>query len=135
MKSVGEVMAIGRTFKEALQKGIRSLEIARFGLGANGKDLPELSREELSCKLRIPNSQRLFYLRQAFRNGMTVEEVYHLTAIDPWFLHQIRDLVAFTGQLEAFGELLRQGRGQDQLEDMLRQAKEYGFSDVQLGRL
>ena len=135
MKSVGEVMSIGRTFKEALQKGIRSLEISRFGLGADGRDLPEVSPEELTCKLRIPNSQRLFYLRQAFRNGMTVEEVYGLTAIDPWFLHQVQDLVAFTAELGAFGELLRQGRSQDQLEDMLRRAKEYGFSDVQLGQL
>ena len=72
MKSVGEVMAIGRTFKEALQKGIRSLEIGRFGLGADGKDLPETGRlTELRTKLRVPNSQRLFYLRQAFRDGMT----------------------------------------------------------------
>jgi len=135
MKSVGEVMAIGRTFKEALQKGIRSLEISRYGLGGDGRDLPEVSPGELTCKLRIPNSQRLFYLRQAFHQGMSVEEVYELTGIDPWFLHQILDLVACTADLATFGELLRQGRGQGQLEDMLRRAKEYGFSDVQLGRL
>ncbi len=135
MKSVGEVMAIGRTFKEALQKGIRSLEISRFGLGADGKDLPELSPAELCARLRIPNSLRLFYLRQAFRNGMSVDQVYELTAIDPWFLHQIQDLVSFTGELAMFGQLLRQGRGQDQLADMLRRAKEWGFSDVQLGQL
>ena len=135
MKSVGEVMAIGRTFKEALQKGIRSLEIGRFGLGGDGKDLPEIGPDELRTKLRVPNSQRLFYLRQAFRNGLSVEEVYELTAIDPWFLHQIRDVVAFSDELALFGELLREGRGQDQLEEMLRRAKEYGFSDVQLGHL
>ncbi len=115
MKSVGEVMAIGRTFKEALQKGIRSLEIGRFGLGADGKDLPDLSPEELRSKLRVPNSQRLFYLRQAFRDGLSVDEIYELTGIDPWFLYQIRDLVAFSDELAVFGELLRQGRGQDQL--------------------
>ncbi|HEX9883465.1 MAG TPA: carbamoyl-phosphate synthase large subunit [Desulfobaccales bacterium] len=135
MKSVGEVMAIGRTFKEALQKGIRSLEISRFGLGADGKDLPELPPDALRCKLRVPNSQRLFYLRQAFRSGMSVAEAYELTFIDPWFLHQIRDVVIFTGELAIFGELLRQGRGQAQLEEMLRRAKEYGFSDVQLAHL
>ncbi|MCL4502459.1 MAG: carbamoyl-phosphate synthase large subunit [Deltaproteobacteria bacterium] len=135
MKSVGEVMAIGRTFKEALQKGIRSLEISRFGLGHDGKDLPEIGPDELKTKLRVPNSQRLFYLRQAFRSGMSVDEVYEITAIDPWFLYQIRDLVAFSDELALFGELLRKGRGQDQLEDMLRRAKEYGFSDVQLGQL
>ncbi len=135
MKSVGEVMAIGRTFKEALQKGIRSLEIARFGLGADGKDLPDLAPDALRAKLRVPNSLRLFYLRQAFRQGMSVDEVYELTFIDPWFLYQIRDVVAFSDELAIFGELLRKGRGQDQLEDLLRRAKEYGFSDVQLAHL
>ncbi|MGA9755005.1 MAG: carbamoyl-phosphate synthase large subunit [Desulfobaccales bacterium] len=135
MKSVGEVMAIGRTFKEALQKGIRSLEISRFGLGADGKDLPDLPDTELRTRLRVPNSNRLFYLRQAFRTGMSVDEVYELTWIDPWFLYQIRDLVGFSDELAAFGELLRQGRGQDQLPDTLRRAKEWGFSDKQLAYL
>ncbi|MBM4275963.1 MAG: carbamoyl-phosphate synthase large subunit [Deltaproteobacteria bacterium] len=135
MKSVGEVMAIGRTFKEALQKGIRSLEIARYGLGADGKDFHEIPLEELQTKLRVPNSQRLFYLRQAFRQGLTMEEVYGLTAIDPWFLHQIRDLVAFSDELKTFGILLSQGRGQGQFADMLRRAKEWGFSDIQLAHL
>ncbi len=135
MKSVGEVMAIGRTFKESLQKAVRSLEISRFGLGADGKDLPDLPLDALRCKLRTPNSQRLFYLRQAFRDGLTVTEVFELTAIDPWFLHQIRDLVAFSDELGVFGTLLRQGRGQDQVSDMLRRAKECGFSDVQLAHL
>jgi carbamoyl-phosphate synthase large subunit len=135
MKSVGEVMAIGRTFKEALQKGIRSLEISRFGLGGDGKDLPELPLDALRCKLRVPNSQRLFYLRQAFRQEMSVEEVYELTCIDPWFLHQIQDVVTAGDKLETFGKLLAQGRGQEELEDELRRAKEYGFSDVQLGQL
>jgi carbamoyl-phosphate synthase large subunit len=135
MKSVGEVMAIGRTFKEALQKGLRSLEIARFGLGADGKDLPELPPEQLNCKLRQPNSNRIFYLRQAFQGGMTVAEAYDLTRIDPWFLHQIRDLVIISDDLAVFGELLRQGRGQDQFPQMLRRAKECGFSDVQMGHL
>ncbi|MGB7912956.1 MAG: carbamoyl-phosphate synthase large subunit, partial [Desulfobaccales bacterium] len=135
MKSVGEVMAIGRTFKEALQKGIRSLEIGRFGLGADGQDLPEVGTDELRVRLQVPNSQRLFFLLQAFRSGMSVAEAHQLTLIDPWFLHQIRDLVSFSGELAVFGELLGQGRGQEQLPDMLRRAKEYGFSDVQLGHL
>jgi len=135
MKSVGEVMAIGRTFKEALQKGIRSLETARFGLGADGKDLPELPPDRLRERLRVPNSNRLFYLRQAFREGMTVAEAHELTKIDPWFLHQIRDLVAFSEELATFGVLLSQGRGQDQLPEVLRRAKEMGFSDRQLAHL
>jgi carbamoyl-phosphate synthase large subunit len=135
MKSVGEVMAIGRTFKEALQKGIRSLEIARFGLGADGKDFPEMDLDRLRAKLRVPNSQRLFYLRQAFRQGMSVDEAYELTFIDPWFLHQIRDLVAFSDELVLFGNLLAQGRGQEEMEEMLRRAKECGFADVQLAQM
>jgi carbamoyl-phosphate synthase large subunit len=135
MKSVGEVMAIGRTFKEALQKGIRSLEIARFGLGADGKDLPELPLEELRTRLRVPNSQRLFYLRQAFRDGLSVEDIFELTGIDPWFLHQMRDVVSFSDELADFGLLRLQGRGQEQVDDQLRRAKEQGFSDKQLANL
>jgi carbamoyl-phosphate synthase large subunit len=135
MKSVGEVMAIGRTFKEALQKAIRSLEIGRFGLGADGRDLPDLSPEELRAGLITPNSQRLFYLRQAFRDGWSVDEVYRLTRIDPWFLHQIRELVEFSEELRNFGVLLRQGRGQEHVPRMLKQAKEWGFSDRQLAHL
>ncbi len=86
MKSVGEAMAIGRTFKEALQKGIRSLEIGRFGFGADGKDLPIIPLEEIQKKLRQPNSQRIFYLRAALQAGLTVQEIHDLTRIDPWFL-------------------------------------------------
>jgi carbamoyl-phosphate synthase large subunit len=135
MKSVGEVMAIGRTFKEALQKGIRSLEISRFGLGADGKDLGEQPWDVLQAMLTTPNSQRLFYLRQAFRQGMKVPEIYDLTKIDPWFLYQIRDLVQFSDELASYGTLMLQGREGPHLPEMLRQAKEYGFSDVQLAHL
>jgi carbamoyl-phosphate synthase large subunit len=135
MKSVGEVMAIGRTFKEALQKGLRSLEISRFGLGADGKDFPELPWEVLQSNLRTPNSQRLFYLRQALRQGMKIEEIYELSKIDPWFLYQIRDLVEFSDELASYGLLLQQGREGEHLADMLFKAKTYGFSDVQLAHL
>ena len=76
MKSVGEAMAIGRTFKEALQKGIRSLEIGRFGFGADGKDLFQIPLDEIHKKLRQPNSQRIFYLKAALEAGMSVEEIY-----------------------------------------------------------
>ena len=135
MKSVGEVMAIGRTFKEALQKGLRSLEIGRFGLGADGKDFAAMAPETLRAKLLTPKSQRLFYLRQALRQGLTVAELYDLTKIDPWFLYQIRDLVQFSDELAAFAVLLQQGREGHHLPDMLRRAKELGFSDVQLAHL
>ena len=103
MKSVGEVMAIGRTFKEALQKGIRSLEISRFGLGADGKDLPELPDPELRTRAAGPQLQPPLLPAPGLpAAACRVEEVYELTDIDPWFLHQIRDLVSFhrgTGHL------------------------------------
>jgi carbamoyl-phosphate synthase large subunit len=90
MKSVGETMAIGRTFKEAFQKGIRSLEIGRFGFGADGKDRPEVdgappTRDEIEQKLAIPNSQRIFYLRHAFQAGMSIEEIYQTPPSIPGF--------------------------------------------------
>ncbi len=105
MKSVGETMAIGRTFQEALQKAIRSLEIKRFGLMI---DLPEdvrHRREFLEQKLTTPNSLRLFYIAAAFRHGMTIEEIQRLTRIDPWFLHQIRTLVEAEEELEEIAAL------------------------------
>ncbi|MEM3505094.1 MAG: carbamoyl-phosphate synthase large subunit, partial [Archaeoglobaceae archaeon] len=87
MKSVGEVMAIGRTFEEALQKALRSLEIGRYGLGCDGKD-KKVTREEIIRKLKFPSHDRVFYIRYAFQQGFTVREVYELTKIDPWFLEK-----------------------------------------------
>jgi carbamoyl-phosphate synthase large subunit len=155
MKSVGETMAIGRTFKEALQKGLRSLEIGRFGLGADGKD--KISPDEITDqsiryqtllqvkeKLRTPNAERLFYLRFAFLMGMNVDEIYELTRIDPWFLFNIREIVEFEKELRPYGtkirdlELWQKTSTPDQLQvpdELLRRAKEFGFSDVQLGHL
>lgn len=108
MKSVGEVMAIGRSFQEALQKALRSLEEGRCGLGADGKDgqfsvassaLLEMPpgglKERLVEGLRRPNPQRIFYIRLALEAGMSVEEIYELTRIDPWFLHKIQEILAF----------------------------------------
>ncbi|MCJ8499062.1 carbamoyl-phosphate synthase large subunit [Desulfatitalea alkaliphila] len=133
MRSVGETMAIGRTFKEALQKGLRSLEIGRHGLGADGRDRVESdgefpSDEEIRRKLAIPNSQRIFYLRYALLAGQSVEEIHRQTGIDPWFLHQLRQIVAMEGELA--------GRTLDELDDeRLLQAKAWGFSDMQLAHL
>ncbi len=95
MKSVGETMAIGRTFKEALQKGLRSLEIGRAGLGADGKDLDiaQLDRTTVERCLRAPNSERLFYLKAAYQMGFATSEIYDLTGIDPWFLENMRQIV------------------------------------------
>ncbi len=92
MKSVGEAMAIGRTFKEALQKALRSLEIKRFGLCGDGREM-RVDAETLRRKLSVPNAERIFYLAQAFQDGMSVEEVHGLTKIDAWFLENIRQIV------------------------------------------
>jgi carbamoyl-phosphate synthase large subunit len=109
MKSVGEAMAIGRTFKEALQKCLRSLEIGRSGLGGDGKpwrigteiygDRDILPRDVISRKLSVPNAERIFFIRHALRAGFTIEEIYHLTKIDRWFLAQIREIVDFEEEL------------------------------------
>jgi carbamoylphosphate synthase large subunit/REP element-mobilizing transposase RayT len=92
MKSVGEAMAIGRTFKEALQKALRSLEIKRFGLLGDGAD-KHVDLETLRLKLAVPNAERIFYLAQAFEDGVSIEEVYDLTKIDKWFLRNVADVV------------------------------------------
>jgi carbamoylphosphate synthase large subunit/REP element-mobilizing transposase RayT len=92
MKSVGEAMAIGRTFKEALQKALRSLEIKRFGLIGDGAD-KEIDEETLRLKLTIPNAERIFYIAQAIESGMSVDEIYELTKIDRWFLRNVAEIV------------------------------------------
>ena len=127
MKAVGEVMSIGRTYKEAFQKAIRSLEQGHYGLGW-AKDYHELSREELLRRLRYPTSQRQFILYEALRKGATVEELYALTAIKPYFLEQMKELVEEE-------EALLQYRGQVPPVDALRQAKLDGFSDKYLSQI
>ncbi len=137
MKSVGEVMAIGRTFKEALQKGIRSLEKGYYGLGAHGKEFIDLRRaegpgleealEEVRGRLRRPNAERLFFIRHALQLGLGIEEIYELSHIDPWFLENIRQI------LEEERLISRRGLHLDR-EEMFR-AKSMGFSDRQLAHL
>jgi carbamoyl-phosphate synthase large subunit len=111
MKSVGEAMAIGRTFKESLQKCLRSLEIGRYGLGGDGKgwriggevygDRDKLPAELIRRKLSAPNAERIFFIRHALRAGFTVEEIFQLTKIDRWFLVQIKEIVDFEEELAA----------------------------------
>ncbi len=125
MKSVGETMAIGRTFKESLQKAIRSLEIGRFGFGQALPDDAEERKALLKAKLIKPNSLRLFYIAEALRNGMTVEEVYNATKVDPWFLHQISEIVEAEDELKA----------SPPSAELLRAAKQMGFSDRALGAI
>ncbi len=134
MKSVGETMAIGRTFKEALQKGLRSLEIGAPGLGSAFRaPLPE--RSELVARLRTPNSRRLFALRQAILAGMSLEEINEITAIDPWFLRQLRDIVDMESSIRDFALGNSMTPDNPEMLVMLRRAKEYGFSDRQLAEM
>ncbi len=109
MKSVGEAMAIGRTFKEALQKALRSLEIKRFGLCGDGREV-RVDEETLRRKLSVPNAERIFYVAQAFQDGMSIEEVFGLTKIDPWFLGNIAQVVEAAETLQA--GRLRDGSGE-----------------------
>ena len=128
MKSVGETMSIGRTFKEALQKGLRSLEIGRHGLGADGKDPavpPTLG--QIEQHLATPNSKRIFYIRHALKAGMDLRALYELTRIDPWFLDQIHQIVEMEQTLSASGK--------DISTELLWQAKAMGFSDIQIATL
>jgi carbamoyl-phosphate synthase large subunit len=131
MKSVGEAMAVGRTFKEALQKAVRSLEIGRFGLGMDGKG--EAAVESVREKLAIPTPERIFYLRTAIKSGISPEEIADLTKIDRWFLENMKQICDLEEEIRAFGHD-RPGLGEASAE-ILRRAKEYGFSDVQLAHL
>jgi carbamoyl-phosphate synthase large subunit len=123
MKSVGEVMAIGRTFKEALQKAVRSLEQDRWGLAL---DRPVADLDELRQKIRIPNADRCFAIGEAYRCGLGTREIHELSAIDPWFLDNIRQIVEYESVITGAG-----------LGDptVLRRAKQMGFSDKRIGQL
>lgn len=129
MKSVGEVMAIGRTFKESLQKAIRSLEVKAPGLGFGGEqdDSSTLPMEKIHQSLKVPNSQRLFYVRHAFRRGMSLEEVHDMTGIDPWFLDNILELVEYEDQIASYESL------EAVPDEVLLEAKRLGYADEQLG--
>ncbi|PTY06468.1 carbamoyl phosphate synthase large subunit [Opitutaceae bacterium EW11] len=127
MKSVGEAMAIGRTFKESFQKALRSLEIGARGFGGGGKfggdDVPE--KKVINQKLGTPNAERVFYIRYAFLAGYTVDQIFELTKIDPWFLHQLREIYEMEVELRKFSLA-------NIPTQLLRRAKQFGFSDVQL---
>ena len=130
MKSVGEAMSIGRTFKEALQKGLRSLETGLFGLGADGRrPLSEASptSETILEKLAIPHSRRIFALRDAVGLGLTTQRIYELSGIDPWFIEQIREIVGVETVIAQATHPLN--------EETLRLAKAFGFSDRQIAHL
>ena len=130
MKSVGETMAIGRTFKEAFQKSLRGLEVGSFGFGCDGKDLwgtaAEPSLDDIRARVATADPDRVWYLRYAFKAGMTVEEVHELTAIDRWFLDQLQQIVEIESLIRTVGTLAAIDDG------LMRHAKQAGFSDRQL---
>jgi carbamoyl-phosphate synthase large subunit len=125
MKSVGETMAIGRTFKEALNKAVRSLEIGQSGLGGMLMKVPPEEKKQLVTGLTYPNSRRLFWIAAAFRSGWTIEDVARLTKIDPWFLYQIKELVDAEAEIVSAGQDI----------PCLYEAKRLGFSDRYLAHL
>jgi carbamoyl-phosphate synthase large subunit len=133
MKSVGETMAIGRTFKESFQKALRGLEVGSFGLGCDNKDLwgtlQQPSEDEIKSRLAVPNAERPWYIRYAIKAGMSLERIYELTGIDPWFLDNIAQIVELEDELRSVGSLTACPT------PLLRQAKRYGFSDRQLAFL
>ena len=131
MKSVGEAMSIGRTFKEALQKGLRSLEIKKFGLESllfkDSLDNIKCDEETLNIiyeKLRTPGAERIFYLGDAFRAGVNIDRIYEMSKIDKWFLHNIFEIIELEKEIvKCKGDISM---------DLLKTAKQYGFSDRQL---
>ncbi len=141
MKSVGEAMSIGRTFKESLQKALRSLEIGSYGF-----EEMNASPSELKANLKIPNAERLWYIAQAIRDGMSIDEIYRLTWIDPWFLNNMRQIVEMEEEIKG-----SRGQGVKGSSDkmtssleplnprtlgpVLRSAKEFGFSDRRVAAL
>lgn len=127
MKAVGEVMSVGRTYKEAFQKAVRSLEIGRYGLGG-AKDFASKSKEELLDLLHNISSERQFIMYEALRKGATVEEIYELTKIKPYFIEQMKELVEEEEALKAY-------KGSVPPVDVLKQAKLDGFSDRYLSRI
>jgi carbamoyl-phosphate synthase large subunit len=130
MKSVGEAMAIGRTFKESFQKCLRSLEIGARGFGGGGKYGGDERPDEATIrqKLGTPNAERVHHIRWAFKAGLSVDEIFELTKIDPWFLHQLREI-------HEMEEAVRAHTLATLPADLLRRAKQFGFSDAQLAHL
>jgi carbamoyl-phosphate synthase large subunit len=138
MKSVGEAMAIGRTFKEALQKAVRSLEVDRYGFEPD-RSLTEGEPEETVARirerLRRPDADRLWHIADGLRMGIPVGELHALTMIEPWFLHQMKEILAFEDRLAQDASTRLSTEARPVSADLLREAKQLGFSDHRLGEL
>ncbi len=133
MKSVGETMSIGKTFKESFQKALRSLETGRAGFGADGKDgsYEKLGDDQLEARISRPNATRIFAVRAALRRGWSIDRIYKICGIDPWFLRHMEELAAFEGEIRRFESIEKLKNN----EAMFRQVKEYGYSDKQIAHL
>lgn len=133
MKSVGETMSIGKTFKQSLQKALRSLEIGRAGFGADGKDgkIAAMSDKEVLAELKRPNAARTFIIHEAFKRGWTVEKVQKITEIDPWFLRHMHELVAYEDEIKSAKSLANLKKD----KALFLQIKEFGYSDKQVAFL
>lgn len=133
MKSVGEAMSIGKTFKQSFQKAMRSLETGRFGFGADGKDekFENCSDEEMEAELRRPNALRYFYVRAAFKRGWDVEKIFEISKIDRWFLREFEELTAYEDEIKSAGSI--EGLVAD--KPLFTQVKEMGYSDRQIAFL
>jgi carbamoyl-phosphate synthase large subunit len=133
MKSVGETMAIGRTFKEAFQKALRGLEVGSFGFGCDDKDLwgtaEQPSLDEVRAMVAKPGDKRVWHLRYAMKYGLSVDELYEATAIDPWFLDNLYEIIEMEERLRCQKDLATVSPA------LLREAKQYGFSDKQLATI
>ncbi len=144
MKSVGEAMSIGRTFKESMQKCLRSLETGRWGFGFDSKEPVNPTKDEITRKLQIPNAERIFWLQTAFTNGFTFEEIHQLTEIDPWFLRHLQQIaeegldipnhpgdkiIASIPEEERTPERIAK-----ELGSRMRRWKKLGFSDRQIAK-
>ena len=133
MKSVGETMAIGRTFKESFQKALRGLEVGSFGFGCDAKDrwgaADQPDRDEIRVRLSTPGDERVWFIRYAFKSGMSVDDIHELTRIDPWFLLHLYEIVQMEGVLRAHESINTVS------DELLRRAKQYGFSDRQLSTI
>ncbi|OPY68705.1 MAG: Carbamoyl-phosphate synthase large chain [Syntrophorhabdaceae bacterium PtaU1.Bin034] len=136
MKSVGEAMAIGRTFKEALQKGFRSLEVGAHGIIDDRRpDGPE-DLELIKQKLIVPNKDRVFFIRRAFKAGMDIDEIFTLSKVDRWFLKNIQEIVEFEKELEAYKSDLPMFSRKDHIPvELMKRAKKYGYSDRLIGTI
>jgi carbamoyl-phosphate synthase large subunit len=135
MKSVGEAMSIGRTFSESLQKALRSLEIGSYGF-----EEQRVPPGELKAKMKIPNAERIWYVTQGLRSGMSVEEIYDLTRIDPWFLNNIKRILSVEENIKRYAQGIREEKTKSLApyllpKELLLEAKEKGFSDRTIGSL